>query len=192
MGQPCGRTGISRWSALHQAAYSGNAKAVFFLIDAGANSLATTGDGKTPIDVAKTGEVRKVLAENGSVSGQHVALAKGPKNTVPAKLVKVKGKIAGMKAGKKQIIKGKSAKKLVFKGKFVKTGGGLTKEQLTKSKKGKIVGKSAQAHGQQSYKYLKPWIEAFQKARAELQITGFVCLKKESYLYLKTLELYKQ
>merc|ERR1712187_301642 len=102
--QPCGRTGISRWSALHQAAYSGNAKAVFFLIDAGANSLATTGDGKTPIDVAKTGAVRKVLAEYGSISGQRVAPAKGPKNTVPAKLVKMKGKGASMKARKKKII----------------------------------------------------------------------------------------
>merc|ERR1712039_447424 len=139
---------------------------------------------------AKTGAVKKVLAEFGSVSGQRVVPATGLKHTAPAKPMKHKdGKL---KARKKNIIKGKNAKKLVFKGKFVKTGGGLTKEHLTKSKKGKIVGKRAQAHGQQSYKYLKPWIEAFKKARAELQITGFVCLKKDSHLYLKTLELYKQ
>merc|ERR1719373_1297162 len=45
--QPSGR-----WSALHQAAESGNAEAVKFLLAHGANLEVLTSDGKTPKDVA--------------------------------------------------------------------------------------------------------------------------------------------
>jgi len=46
--QPAGR-----WSALHQAAEKGDARAVQFLLDHGASTSARTRDGLMPIDVAK-------------------------------------------------------------------------------------------------------------------------------------------
>jgi len=51
--QPCGREGVVRWSALHQAALSGSLDAVRFLLEHGAATDAVNSDGKTPMGVAK-------------------------------------------------------------------------------------------------------------------------------------------
>lgn len=53
--QPCGR-----WSALHQAAYEGNATIAEELVKLGASTIATNRQGKTPAQVAK-GEAKKAL-----------------------------------------------------------------------------------------------------------------------------------
>merc|ERR1712037_584617 len=103
-----------------------------------------------------------------------------------AKKVMKAVKKAGMKASKKskkamkakkrvsKIATGKRAKAAVFSGKKVKTVGGLTKNDLVKSKTGKIVSKKTQAIGKELYKkHAKAWIAAVQKARKELKITGF-------------------
>lgn len=51
-----------RWSALQQAASAGAADLVAFLLSYGADASAKTSDGRTPIDMASTDEVRKLLA----------------------------------------------------------------------------------------------------------------------------------
>merc|ERR1712218_147412 len=73
------------------------------------------------------------------------------------------------------IARGKLAKVLVFRGSKQKTGGGLTKDTLTKNKTGKIVSKSKSARGKKNWanSALKRWIDAVKQARKELKITGF-------------------
>merc|ERR1719253_273375 len=85
-------------------------------------------------------------------------------------------KKAGMKAMKKSVIaRGKRSKVTVFLGSKAKTSGGLTKEKLTKNKRGKIVSKAASANGKKRFQSngLKAWADATKKARKELGIKGF-------------------
>lgn len=176
-----------RWSALHQAAFSGNADAVCFLLRQHAATDAQTSEGKTPLDVAKNDHVRSILVDFVSLG-----TVPTPARTKSATSKTAKGTVMKvMKAMKKsKIAKGKRGKVLVYKGKFQKTSGGLTKDALTKNKDGKIVSKRLQAHGKKSYANIKKWVEAFVQARAEIGISGFVALKKGSDLYEKTRELY--
>merc|ERR1712190_250833 len=90
-----------------------------------------------------------------------------------------------------KIAKGKRAKALVYKGTNLKTVGGLTKEHLTRSRSGKIVSLKMQSRGKNSYANIKSWIAAFIRARSELQLVGFVPIKRGSPFYLKTMEFYK-
>merc|ERR1712228_778210 len=81
-----------------------------------------------------------------------------------------------MKAKKREskIAKGKRARAAVFNGKKVKTMSGLTKDDLVKSKNGKLVSKKFQQKGKKLYQtHAKKWIDAVQKARKVLKITGF-------------------
>merc|ERR1719264_1801708 len=73
------------------------------------------------------------------------------------------------------IARGKLAKALVFRGSKQKTGGGLTKDTLTKNQTGKIVSKSRSARGKKNWanSALKRWIDAVKQARKALKITGF-------------------
>merc|ERR1712137_1078445 len=54
----------------------------------------------------------------------------------------------------------------VFSGNREKTSGGLKKSDLTKNKNGKVVAKSLSANGKKSYKHIKAWTEACQKAKS--------------------------
>merc|ERR1719343_1830325 len=70
-----------------------------------------------------------------------------------------------MKAMKKRastIARGRAAKAMVLKGSKVKTGGGLTKDKLTKNKSGKIVSKAASAVSKKAYQGSKA--QAWSKA----------------------------
>jgi hypothetical protein len=186
-----------RWSALHQASYSGDVDAVRFLLNCNAAIDAQSAQGQTPLDVAKGGAVKSMLTEFAS-SGKvptplrtSQGVAKGAMaikdKSTKAKVMKAKA----MQAVKKTIAKGRRAKALVYQGKFKKTSAGLTKDCLTKSKAGKIVSKRMQAHGKKSYCNIQSWVQAFVKARAELGINGFVAVKKGSALYVKTMDIYK-
>merc|ERR1711907_565578 len=101
------------------------------------------------------------------------------------------GKAMGKKVVSK-IAKGKLAKAIVFRGTKAKTYTGLTKSDLIKNKRGKIVSKKQQANGKRLFAmgYAKAWISAVQKARKALGVTGFVAIKKGSPLYKKAKELY--
>jgi len=49
------------WSALHYASRAGHPQMVQFLLDLGADATSFAGDGKTPLEVAKTHEIRTLL-----------------------------------------------------------------------------------------------------------------------------------
>merc|ERR1719181_2693509 len=70
----------------------------------------------------------------------------------------------------------------------VKTTGQTKKDLMKNAKSGKIVSKKAFEAGQRAYKRngLKKWTEAFQKARGELGVSGFVPCKKGTELYTLT------
>jgi|Transcript_101323 hypothetical protein len=190
--QPVGRQGGRRWSALHQAAFSGSADAVRFLLEHNAPVDSKTDDGKTPLEVAKNEGVRALLRDFHDGAKQPVPTPLRVRCSAMKAMKVGKGMKAMKTSKKKKIAKGKRGKSMVYKGKFEKTVGGLTKDALVKSRAGKIVSKRLHAHGKKSYSNIKSWVEAFLKARSELGLNGFVAIKKGSALYSKTMELYKQ
>merc|ERR1719487_1839198 len=110
------------------------------------------------------------------------------------KTMKAMKAMAAMKAMKKKsvskIAKGKMAKSVVFRGTKAKTVGGLTKNDLVKNKRGKIVSKKSLANGKKAYAHIKGWVVAVQKARKALNVKGFVAVKKGSPLYKKAKEFF--
>jgi hypothetical protein len=99
------------------------------------------------------------------------------RTTAAMKVMKV------MKKVKTSIVaKGKKAKVLVFQGTNgkVKTRGGLRKEDLVKSKGGKIVSKKRSTIGRES-----KWAKATAQARAIKGYRGFKAIKKGSSFYEK-------
>merc|ERR1740116_763377 len=79
------------------------------------------------------------------------------------------------KVRKSKIARGKMARCVVFRGSKEKTGGGLTKDQLTRNKNGRIVCKAKSALSKKNFatSALKKWIDAVKLARKQLNITGF-------------------
>merc|ERR1719482_439969 len=112
-----------------------------------------------------------------------------------AKAMKAMAAMKAMKAMKKKavskIAKGKFAKSVVFRGSKVKTASGLTKGDLVKNKRGKIVTKKQVANGKRAYSNIKGWTVAVQKARKALGVKGFVAVKKGTPLYKKAKELFQ-
>merc|ERR1711981_1023762 len=100
------------------------------------------------------------------------------------------GKAMKKKAVSK-IAKGKMARSVVFRGTKAKTSSGLTKADLIKNKRGKIVTKKSVAAGKKAYANIKGWIVAVQKARKALGVKGFVAVKKGTPLYKKAKELFQ-
>jgi hypothetical protein len=94
-----------------------------------------------------------------------------------------------MKAMKKKLSK-VGSRRSVFAGKKVKTKTGLKKEQLVKSKSGKICSSKKVAHGHKHFKNIEKWVNAMKTARKELGLTGFVAVKKGTAYYDKTKALY--
>merc|ERR1719191_1982751 len=96
--------------------------------------------------------------------------------------MKAMAAMKAMRAMKKKavskIAKGKFAKSVVFRGTKAKTYTGLTKGDLVKNKRGKIVTKKQMAAGKKNYANIKGWTAACQKARTALGIKGFVAIKK--------------
>merc|ERR1712061_456623 len=79
-----------------------------------------------------------------------------------------------------KIAKGKRARASVFSGRKEKTGSGLTKAQLTKSKTGKIVSKKSSAAGKKAYKNIQGWTKAVQQAKKALGVKGFCAVGGKS------------
>merc|ERR1712232_552120 len=190
-----GRDGTKRWSALHQAAYSGSLDAVRFLLEHNAALDARTNDGKTALDVAKNSTVKSLMLQfmgdrdvremptplrkrSSATAGSGNGSLKAMKAMTTPKVKKAMKVIQA-----RNIAKGKRSKTLVYKGQFVKTVGGLRKNDLTKNKSGKVVSKKLQTHGMKSYANIKTWVEAFMKARVDLGLVGFVAIKQGSALY---------
>merc|ERR1719276_225567 len=95
-----------------------------------------------------------------------------------------------------KVSKGKNAKASVFRGTKEKTKTGLTKSNLTKSKRGKIVTKKASAAGKRNYKNISGWNKACMAARKALNIKGFCAIGGKSAqgkaLLAKARSIYKQ
>ena len=68
-------------------------------------------------------------------------------------------------------------------GNKVKTAGGFTKADLMKTKTGKIITKRQHARGKKAYKNIKGWTVAVQKAKKELNLKGFVAVRRGTPLY---------
>merc|ERR1719486_177664 len=89
-----------------------------------------------------------------------------------------------------KIARGRFAKALVLRGSKEKTVGGLTKDKLTRNKRGKIVSKRASANGKRSFKNIEAWVESVVAARKALQMQGFVAINGKSVqgkaLYVKS------
>jgi len=196
--QPAGRDGTVRWSALHQAAFGGCGDAVRFLLDHGAAVDAKTHDGRTPADVARSHQAKAMLAKAaGSAAaaptpallpgarGSHARAARstGGRAARRPRAMK-KTKAAGVRKAK--VARGKRGKALVYRGRFERTPGKLRKEDLARSKSGKIVSKRMQACGQRAYGNIRAWVDAMMGARAQLGLSGFVPIRRGSPLYLAT------
>mmetsp|Transcript_106849 Transcript_106849/g.341286 ORF Transcript_106849/g.341286 Transcript_106849/m.341286 type:complete len:130 (-) Transcript_106849:174-563(-) len=107
---------------------------------------------------------------------------------VPMKTMKAVMKAAmkaPMKAAMKKGMKTKTVSKIawgprmravVFRGGKAQTPGGLTKESLTKTTRGRLVSKKASAASKKKYvnSLAKRWCDACSAARKALGITGFV------------------
>merc|ERR1711862_322984 len=110
------------------------------------------------------------------------------------KAMKAMAAMKAMRAMKKKavskIAKGKLARAVVFRGTKEKTYTGLTKSDLIKNKRGKIVSKKASLRAKKN-NFIKGWVTAVQKARKALGLKGFVAIKKGSAFYNKAKELYQ-
>ena len=97
--------------------------------------------------------------------------------------------LAAMKASKamkKPKISARLAERLVWAGKLAKTAGGLSKADLVKNKRGKIVSKKLSHKGHKC-----GWMVCCIAARWELNIKGFAAIKKKTHLYERAKEIYK-
>merc|ERR1719162_2598716 len=110
----------------------------------------------------------------------------------------MKAKPMKKKAMKKSIVaRGKMAKAMVLRGSKVKTSGGLKKENLKKSSKGKIVSKKQSEGAKKRYvgSAFQKWIKAVQQARTELNLKGMVVVGGKTAqgraLYAKAKTIYK-
>merc|ERR1719188_2291982 len=88
-----------------------------------------------------------------------------------------------------KVARGRFAKALVLRGSKEKTAGGLTKDALTRNKRGKIVSKRASAAGKRCFKNIEAWVESLGAARKALRMQGFVAINGKSVagkaLYVK-------
>lgn len=134
---------------------------------------------------------RFIVGENGQVTPGIVGTplpAVKPRPAAPVRLsMKAKKATRVMKVAKKvvkmtkrvsRIAKGKHGKKLVWSSKKVKTSGGLTKGDLVKSRRGKIVSKRRSEQGKQNR-----WSIATKKAHGIKGYVGFKPIKRGNSFY---------
>lgn len=76
---------------------------------------------------------------------------------------------------KSKVARGRGAKARVYRGKKHHTSGGLTKSDLKKNKRGKVVSAKASARASRSKgaKVISAWGKAVKTARKQLGIKGF-------------------
>ena len=110
--------------------------------------------------------------------------AKVPRAAKRSKTARKATKKVAKRTVKKQKIRVGSMRR-VFSGTADRTGGGLVKKDLIKNKRGKVVSKKANAVGKKKFRNsaLSRWVQACAKARAELNLVGFVACKKGTSYY---------
>merc|ERR1719409_441167 len=94
-----------------------------------------------------------------------------------------------------KIARGRFAKAIVLRGGKEKTSGGLTKDQLMRNKRGKVVSKRAAAQGRKAFRNIESWVNSVVAARKALQCSGFVAINGKSLqgkaLYVKSKALHQ-
>jgi len=139
------------------------------------------------------GQLDQVLGLSGGAKAMKAMKAMAMKAMAmkAMKAMKTMKAMKAMKAMKKKKamkkLKSFTQKRYAFLGKLTKTATGLTKGDLVKNKRGKIVSKKNMLRGQKN-----PWLQAVQKARAALKVKGLALVKKGSPLYTKAKEFYKR
>merc|ERR1711964_451802 len=93
--------------------------------------------------------------------------------TMGKKKKAAKKKVAKKKKKKAPKISARTAMRRVWAGKLNKTKGGLTKADLCKNKRGKIVSKKQHSAAKRLSKYASKWMAALRRARKELKLKGF-------------------
>jgi len=159
-----GEEDLSREGALENGAGKTSVECFRFTVDG--DGEITMGDVKTPLPAPKATPVA----------------ARPMKSMKSMKVMKVMKKVKKVST----VAKGKKSKVQVFKGLKgkLKTKGGLKKEDLIKSKGGKIVSARASKAGKES-----KWAKATAKARAIKGYTGFKAIKKGGSFYEKAKEV---
>ena len=94
-----------------------------------------------------------------------------------------------MKAKKAKVKRARSA---VFLGSKEKTYTGLQKNDLMKSKTGKIVTKKSHTAGKDAFVHIEGWTRSVQKARKASSVKGFQAVQEGTPLYKKAKEIYGQ
>ena len=139
----------------------------------------------------------KKAAKKATKKAVKKSVKKAAKKTKKKKAKKAKKPKKAKKAKRKSVIaKGKRAKGKVFRGTKAKTSGGLTKSDLMKNKRGKVVAKKGHAQGLKRYAQVKGWVTAVQKARKALGVKGFCAIggktAKGKALHAKAKSFYKK
>merc|ERR1711939_156069 len=107
-------------------------------------------------------------------------------------MAKAMKSMKAMKAkGVSFIAKGVCAKSSVFSGTKVKTASGLKKSNLTMNKRGKVVSKKQHAAGKKAYSNIRAWTVAVTTAKKNLNLKGFVAVKKGTPLYKAAKAIFK-
>merc|ERR1719190_65226 len=103
-------------------------------------------------------------------------------------------KRSAMKKRVSKIARGPLSHALVLRGAREKTVGGLTKADLMRNKRGKVVSKKASAGSKRAYAHIKGWSEALAAARKALNVIGFVAINGKTAqgkaLYAKAKAIY--
>merc|ERR1719263_204368 len=95
-----------------------------------------------------------------------------------------------------KVAKGKLAKAIVLRGSKAKTSGGLTKDDLIKNKRGRVVSKKASAVHKKLFQSsaIRKWAQSVQAARKALNVSGFVAINGKTSqgkaLYAKAKAMY--
>jgi len=162
-----GEEDLSREGALESAAGKSSVECFRFTVDG--DGEIPMGDLKTPLPAPKAAPIS-------------ARPMKAMKSIKAMKVMKVMKKIKKVST----VAKGKKSKVQVFRGLKgkLKTKGGLKKEDLIKSKGGKIVSARASKAGKES-----KWAKATAKARAIKGYTGFKAIKKGGSFYEKAKEV---
>jgi len=143
----------------------------------------------------KTNKVRTIRRSSGEQSSAAPTrkAMKRARSPAPAAMKSMKGMappksvmraMKAMKATTKKKVSKTGTKSQVLKGLKVKTKGGMRASDLMKNKNGKVVSKKKHFQGRNAYdKHLAKWVDACSKARKELNLKGFVAVKKGSDFY---------
>ena len=105
----------------------------------------------------------------------------------------VRRRVVARKAKKAKRVSIIGTKRQVWNGSRSKTTGGLVKSDLCVSKSGKIVSKKMASRGKKMMKKssgLSKWIAAVKQVRKEMNLKGFVAIKKGTPYYKRVKAIY--